>query len=118
MPSVRLIRNKLLEVYEVEILNGHEKAGLVRKVIIKTNEGPLLLRDAGRELLHVSELSPMLWELDNRLKTAAVCRVRIDCFVSIDDKGNERIGYVENRQLDAMEFVDRSDATGDEVSGK
>ena len=118
MPSGKLVRNKVFDVHEVELQNGDEQSGNVRRVIIKTNEGPLLLKHVGRELFHVSELSPMLWELNNRLKATPICRVRIDCFVSIDDNGSELSKFVENRQLDSMEFVEISGATGDAVSGK
>ena len=128
MPNVRLVRNEVMTIHEVEIHNGYGSRPdirrviikrpllvrlLIRRVIIKTNLGPLLVRLKGRKLIHVSELSPMLWELKSRLKSFAVCSVRLDYYKVEHDDGSESCSFVENKQLDEMEFVDVEEKVGD-----
>ena len=77
---VRTMKNQTVDVHELEIELDPGVFGPVRRVMLKTNLGPISsepfrnidekgdvngfsCRWLKRELLDLSELSPMLWEL-------------------------------------------------------
>ena len=55
----------------------------------------------------------MLWELRSRVKAFVVCRVKLDYCSAENDDGKEMFRFIENKQLDEMEFIDNEEKMGD-----
>ena len=124
-PKVRTLKNQTVDVHELEIELNQGVYGPVRRVVLKTNVGPIsyepyrTIDERGdvngfvckwprRELLDLGELPPMLWELNNRLKVGGILKLRIDyCIVTNgeDDSGKE-MHFMKKKHVDGMEFLD------------
>lgn len=122
-PTVRTKKNQTVDVHELEIELNQGVYGPVRRVVLKSNLGPISYKpyrttaEQGavsgfnckwpkREMLDLSELPPMLWELNNKLRTG-ICKLRIDYCVLTngdEDDGRETL-FMKKRQVDGMVFL-------------
>ena len=129
-PKVRTLKNQVLDVHELELQNDQGKYDKIRRVLLKTNMGAIvykpyrLVDDTGqvsgfkctwrkKEPLDLSELPPMLWELNKRLETGVV-KIRITyCVITDGDEedGKETL-FMRMKHVNEMEFLDLEERAG------
>ena len=121
MQDVKYVKDKELDVQELELESDHGPYGRIVQVLLKTNEGPITYKPykmvdqfgklngfnmkwKKQDLLEINELPEILWELNSRLQRG-ICKVRLSYFVWVDN-GKSESSFFRNKQVDEMEFVD------------
>jgi len=119
MQDVEYVKDKELDVQELELESDHGPFGRIVQVLLKTNEGPITYKPykmvdqfgkvngfnmkwKKQDLLEITELPEVLWELNSRLQRG-ICKVRLSYFVWVDDGAQSR--FLKDKQLEEMEFI-------------
>jgi len=118
------VKEKTVDVYELEVQKSFREADRILRVSLKTSEGNISyrpsryvdecreihgfkVRQKKQELLTIEELPKMLWELKERLQQG-LCRVKLSYFLwnkEVDGKVNP-IRFMKEKQINEMEFVE------------
>ena len=121
MTEVKEIKKRVMDVYELEIEDSLKEYGKIHRIVLKTNmgnityrpyqyisesrkKGNFMVRQRKKILLGMDEISPMLWELNRKMKTG-ICKVKLSYFFWKKEKNRDPIRFIKEKQIEEMVFI-------------